>query len=263
MSGATTQNSNKDNAKFVFAGDQSQQLVLGEENQIDNLPIEVSSGATLDMGTSELTGADLFTLSSGATLATAHADGVAGAIQTSGTVTLDSEANFTFNGSEAQVTSELMPMTINDLVIENEGGVTLSQVTTIQGTLRLVAGQLDNTIPFTLGPEASISEEGGSLLIPVSTEKTAEIPTEFALHQNYPNPFNPSTVIEYDVKARSHVTVSVYDATGREVMELVNGSHAPGSYQVEWNATGVASGVYYYQIRAGDWSATRSLMLVK
>jgi hypothetical protein len=263
MSNARTQNSNKGNAKFVFAGEGVHNLVLGEGNQIDNLPIEVSSGATLDMGTSELTGADLFTLSGGATLATAHADGVAGAIQTTGDVALDTEANFTFNGSTPQVTSALMPLIVNDVVIDNEAGVTLSQPTIINGALRLVAGAFDNTIPFTLGPGASISREGGSLVVTTSSEDVADIPTEFELHQNYPNPFNPSTVIRYDIKESSHVTVKIFDAAGREVMELVNLDQVPGSYQVQWNARGQSSGVYFYQIRAGAWSATRTLHLMK
>jgi hypothetical protein len=212
---------------------------------------------------SELTGADLFTLSSGGTIATAHPDGVAGAIQTTGEITLDEGGSFTFNGSSAQVTSTLMPVVVDNLTIDNEAGVELSQETTINGVLRLVAGQFDNTIPFALGSEGSISVEGGSLVVAVSSEKTAEIPTEFKLRQNYPNPFNPSTVIGYDIKERTEVSVAVYDVTGREVIELVRGSHAAGTYQVEWNAAGVASGVYYYQIRAGDFSATRSLLLVK
>jgi len=263
MSGARTQNSNSNNAMFVFDKDGVQQLILGEENQIDNLPVEVSSGTTLDMGSSELTGADLFTLSSGGTMATAHPDGVAGAIQTTGEVSLDEGASFTFNGSTAQITSMLMPVTVDNLAIDNEAGVQLSQETTINGVLRLMAGEFDNTIPFALGPDGSISDEGGSLVVSVSSERSAEIPTEFKLHQNYPNPFNPSTVIAYDIKQRSDVTVAVYDVTGREVTELVRGSHAAGTYQIEWNATGAASGVYYYQIRAGDFSATRSLLLVK
>ncbi|MEX0746975.1 MAG: T9SS type A sorting domain-containing protein [Rhodothermales bacterium] len=263
MANARTQNSNKGNAKFVFAGEGVQNLMLGEGNQIDNLPIEVSSGATLDIGSSELTGADLFTLSSGATLATAHEEGVAGGIQTTGEVTLDAEANFTFNGSTPQVTSALMPATVNDVVIDNEAGVTLSQPTTINGVLRLVSGAFDNTIPFTLGAGASISREGGSLVVTTSSEDVADVPAEFQLHQNYPNPFNPSTVIRYDIKESSHVTVKIFDATGREVMELVNRDQVPGSYQVEWSARGHSSGVYFYQIRAGNWSATRTLHLVK
>lgn len=265
FSDAKTQNSNPTpgNAKFVFDADGVQNLVLSGETDISNLSIEVSSGTTLDVGSSEIDGSGVFNLNAGATLATSHVEGVAGNVQTSGLVTLSPEGNFTFNGTEAQVTSELMPIVVNDVVIDNEAGVTLSQATTINGVLRLVSGQFDNTIPFTLGPNAEISREGGSLAVTTSSEPEAEVPTEFALYQNYPNPFNPSTVIRYDIREVSDVTVKIYDVTGREVMDLVHRSHTPGSYEVEWDARGLSSGVYYYQIRAGEWSATKSLMLVK
>lgn len=263
MSGARTQNSNPGNAKFVFARDGVQQLTLGSDVDFSALPIEVNSGTTLDMGTSALGGNDLFTLNASATLATAHVDGVAGAIQTTGTVSLDTGASYVFNGTEAQVTSTLLPANVNDLVIDNEAGVQLTQETTVDGVLRLVAGVFDNTIPFALGPSGSISYEGGSLLTNVANEPEDALPTEFALYPNYPNPFNPSTVIRYDIKEPTEVTVTLYDVTGRVVRELVNGSHPAGRYQVEWNAGGHASGVYFYQIRTGDWTATRSLLLVK
>jgi hypothetical protein len=264
IAGARTQNSNKGNAKFVFDADGVQHLTFGEGNTIDNFPVEVAAGTTLDLvGSSSLGGADLFTLNSGATLATAHPDGVAGAIATTGEVMLAADANYTFDGLEAQVTSVLMPAVVNDLTINNPSGVALSQPTVVNGVLRLQAGVFDNTIPVTLGPTGTISREGGSILITTSAEGESDLPKEFALHQNYPNPFNPSTTIHYDIRESSHVTVRIFDVTGREVMELVSGGHVPGRYRVEWNAAGFSSGVYYYRIDAGTWSATRSLHLVK
>ena len=263
ISGARSQNSNRGNAKFVFTAGGVQNLTLGAGNTIDSFPVEVASGTTLDLGTSQIGGNDLFTLNSGATLATGHPEGVAGAVATTGMVTLAPDANFTFNGTEAQVTSTLMPAVVNDLTINNAAGVTLSQPTVVNGVLRLQAGVFDNTIPLTLGATGSISREGGSILITTSAEGVADVPTEFELYQNYPNPFNPSTSIRYDIREASHVTVKVFDVAGREVMELISGSHAPGKYQVEWNAAGLSSGVYYYRIDAGTWSATRSLMLLK
>lgn len=262
MSNATTQNSNAAGAKFVFAGE-NQQLTLREGNTLNALPIEVASGTTLDVGESEIAGSGIFVLNEGATLVTAHPDGVAGSIQSTGEVTLDEGANFTFNGTSPQVTSTLMPTTVNDVTADNEEGVTLSQETTVNGTLLILAGVFDNTIPFTLGPEGELVRDGGSILVNTGIEETGEMPKEFALHQNYPNPFNPSTMIGYDVKEATDVSVVVYDLMGRMVAELVNERHAAGRYQVEWNAGHLASGIYYYQIRAGDFTATRSLTLVK
>lgn len=265
MSNATTQNSNSENAWFVFDSDTVQTIVLSSVDYGGGgLAIEVASGTTLDFGLSELGGSGLFTLNADATLATANEGGVDSTIQSTGNVTLDEGANYTFNGTTAQVTGTLMPTTVNNLTIDNEAGVELSQITTINGVLRLVAGVFNNTIPFTLGVNGSISFEGGSLLIPVSVSETpSEIPTEFALLQNYPNPFNPSTTIRYDVPERADVTLKIYDVMGREVAELINDKKDPGAYEIVWDARGFASGVYFYRISAGDFTSVRKLVLMK
>ncbi len=98
---------------------------------------------------------------------------------------------------------------------------------------------------------------------PVTVDKSRDIPDDFALLQNYPNPFNPSTTIEYRVPHRTQVTIKVYDVMGREVAELVDGSHEAGIHSVVWNAAAFSSGVYYYRITAGEFSDVRRLMLVK
>lgn len=266
MANAKTQNSNsvEGNAKFVFAADGTQSLTLTDV-EVSNLSIEVNSGTTLDVGGSEVGGSGLFMVNAGGSVATAHVDGIAGNLQTSGTVSLSEEANFVFNGTSAQVTSTLMPATVNDLTIDNEAGVELSQATQVNGVLLLSAGVFNNTIPFTLGVGGSVSFDGGSLLVNVANENEvgSEIPTEFALHGNYPNPFNPSTTIRYDIAEQSNVSVTVHDVLGRMITQVVNERQAPGTYSVQWNAAGMASGTYYYRIEAGSWSATRSLLLIK
>lgn len=92
------------------------------------------------------------------------------------------------------------------------------------------------------------------------------LPSEFSLQQNYPNPFNPATTISYAVpQSGTDYTVSlrVYDLLGREVALLVNGTQRPGMHFVTWNAAGNTSGVYFYLMRAGPFSAVRKLMLLK
>lgn len=222
-----------------------------------------ANGLLFDFGIRAVGGSGNFTLNKGATLATARADGIAGAMQSTGTVTFDDGANYIFNGTAAQVTSVLLPLTVNGLTIENAAGVALSQGTTINGVLRLVAGVFDNTIPFTLGPNGTISYDGGSLLVPTSVEQLPDVPTEFALKQNYPNPFNPATTIRYDVPNETHVTLRIYDVMGREVAELVNEKHSVGAYEIVWNAKQYASGVYYFRISAGDFVSMRKLVLMK
>jgi hypothetical protein len=88
------------------------------------------------------------------------------------------------------------------------------------------------------------------------------VPASYALGQNYPNPFNPSTTISYELPIESHVTLRVFDLLGKEVATLVNGVQEPGHKSVQWNAGGVASGVYLYRLQAGSYSSTKKLLLL-
>ncbi len=97
-----------------------------------------------------------------------------------------------------------------------------------------------------------------------SVEKTtAVIPTQFALEQNYPNPFNPSTQIKFMLTTRSSVTLTVYDALGRNIRTLVNRQLDAGEYVSSFDATGLASGVYYYVLRAGTLVESKKMLLVR
>jgi len=92
-----------------------------------------------------------------------------------------------------------------------------------------------------------------------------QVPETFALQQNYPNPFNPSTKIRYDIPKQSsgETTLKVYDQLGREVATLVNEKLNPGSYEINWDATDYASGVYYYKLVSGSFTETKKMVLVK
>ena len=92
---------------------------------------------------------------------------------------------------------------------------------------------------------------------------TSVIPTEYNIYQNYPNPFNPTTNIKYDVPKNSPVKIRVYDIMGKLVDVLVNQEMEAGSYEVNWNATNRASGVYFYKIEAGEFTKVMRMMLVK
>jgi hypothetical protein len=95
------------------------------------------------------------------------------------------------------------------------------------------------------------------------SDADASLPRMYSISQNYPNPFNPSTTIRYALPHRSHVTLSVYNTLGQLVGSLVNGDIEAGSHEVTFNATGLASGVYFYRIQAGDFVQIRKLVLVK
>ncbi len=94
-------------------------------------------------------------------------------------------------------------------------------------------------------------------------EVDAGVPRNFELAQNYPNPFNPSTAISYQLPVASNVMLKVYDMLGREVATLVNARQEAGRYQIMFNATNLASGLYFYRLQAGNFVETKKMMLVK
>jgi len=98
---------------------------------------------------------------------------------------------------------------------------------------------------------------------PVSVEGEGVIVDKFELEQNYPNPFNPTTTIKYSVPERSNVLIRVYDILGEEVARLVNTTQDEGSYEVNFDASNLASGMYIYRLDAGAVSLTKKMMLLK
>ena len=99
--------------------------------------------------------------------------------------------------------------------------------------------------------------------VPTGLNNNSEKPDKFSLSQNYPNPFNPVTKINYSIPKQGFVTLKVYDLIGREVRTLVNEVKASGSYSVDFNASELSSGVYFYKIQAGDFTETKKMMLIK
>ena len=94
-------------------------------------------------------------------------------------------------------------------------------------------------------------------------EKSNRVPQSYTLSQNYPNPFNPTTTIRYRLPAASKVTLKVYDILGREVATLVNHRVSAGEHSVNFNASHLASGIYIYQLKAGNFIQTKSMTLIK
>jgi hypothetical protein len=110
----------------------------------------------------------------------------------------------------------------------------------------------------------------GSLVTGVREGADGTMPMAWALFDNYPNPFNPLTIIKYTIGGNrvrglgvGDVTLVVYDVLGRQVAVLVNERKAPGTYQVPFDGTGLASGVYIYRLTAGNFVQTKRMVLVK
>jgi hypothetical protein len=89
------------------------------------------------------------------------------------------------------------------------------------------------------------------------------IPDKFVLYQSYPNPFNPSTTIKYSIPNSDVVSLRVFDILGREVEILVDEYKAAGSYSIEFNASKFASGVYFYQLRSGEFVESKKMILLR
>jgi len=94
-------------------------------------------------------------------------------------------------------------------------------------------------------------------------EKELTTPKTYTLGQNYPNPFNPSTTIEYSIPQNSDVSLKIYDMLGKEVASLVSGYKETGTYIVNWDASHLSSGVYFYKLVAGSYILTKKMILSK
>ena len=92
---------------------------------------------------------------------------------------------------------------------------------------------------------------------------STDLPTHFSLDQNYPNPFNPATSISFSLPSKSFVSLKVFDALGREVSILLADELPAGTYERQWNAAALPSGVYFYRLQAGSFTETKKLLFLR
>ncbi len=122
----------------------------------------------------------------------------------------------------------------------------------------------DSTKKCAYGGTASDSSRYNTtdpIVLEVITENT--VPTEYNLFQNYPNPFNPVTNIKYDVPKNTFVKIRVYDIAGKEVRTLVDQEMEAGSYETQFDATKLASGIYFYKMETRDYNKVMKMVLLK
>ncbi len=189
---------------------------------------------------------------------TTHAYSQANTYTYSLTVTDDKGATGTTSG-QITVTEESNPL----VTVQPKSG-TIQPGASQTITLTLNAQNLHEG---TYVGQVNIATNGGNLTIPidylVDIEKIEELPTEFYLSQNYPNPFNPTTVIEYSIPVAEKVNLKIYDFLGREIATLVNKRQSAGKYRVTFTAKNISSGVYFYILKAGEFTDSKKLVLLK
>ncbi len=119
-----------------------------------------------------------------------------------------------------------------------------------------------------LDPDGTIADMGAYFYFDPSSIDESELLNTYDLMQNYPNPFNPVTTISWQLPEVGFVTLKIYDILGREVTTLVNEELAAGNHEVEFNShsgevRNLSSGIYFYQLKAGDYINTRKMVLIK
>ncbi|MCH7878323.1 MAG: T9SS type A sorting domain-containing protein, partial [candidate division Zixibacteria bacterium] len=125
------------------------------------------------------------------------------------------------------------------------------------GSERIAAGEILTASSELISVEA-VDYNGNAL-----NSATTLVPTSFELHQNFPNPFNPSTKISFEVPSASEYTVTIYNVAGQKVHEITGSAGSAGTVLVEWNASNQASGIYFYNVKTDNASATKKMVLLK
>ena len=134
----------------------------------------------------------------------------------------------------------------------DKAGYNESNTAIVNASYDINGSPLSGTANFTINGVLSVTEK-----------KTTVQPTAYMLEQNYPNPFNPSTSISYSLPGAGMVSLKVYNLVGQEVTTLINGYKEAGQYNVTFNASNLASGVYFYRLESGSFNVVKKMMLIK
>jgi hypothetical protein len=115
------------------------------------------------------------------------------------------------------------------------------------------------------GSDVGVILDNISLKLPATSIKdpNKKTPIEYHLADNFPNPFNPRTIINYELPITNYVYLSIYNNLGQKILTLVDKQQKAGYYQVEWDATNYASGIYYYRLKAGDFHDVKKMILFR
>ena len=124
-------------------------------------------------------------------------------------------------------------------------------------------GDNDVDVLSASGNDNKITWYENQIITGIVDNNPTQSPDEFRLYNNYPNPFNPTTHIEFDVKRNLHVILKAYDLLGHEVATLLDQQLQPGHYKTNFNAKDLQTGVYFYNIRMGEFQETKKMVLIQ
>ena len=169
-------------------------------------------------------------------------------------------------------TTQWNPLAVTKVIdlVDREGSIVradlgaATQEDSVAVDLRISSADANGfTTDYVVSPAFAVGNWDTAIATGVKPPGNENVPGQFVLAQNFPNPFNPSTTIRYGLAARSNVTLSVFNILGQEVRVLVNESQEAGSHDVRFDASGLASGVYFYRLKAGDFLAARRLLILR
>ena len=184
----------------------------------------------------------------------------------------ETDTRFEFLETDNSTNGTLFLADSNHVYVSLDFGVHFSETFSSEDLITGLYKKPESNILYVLTKEELLevnTETGESISLkqlPVSNEPEphhADLPRSIELHQNYPNPFNPVTVIGYRLPVRSEVTLEVFDVTGRRVAVLVDGPQQSGVHQVTFDASNVASGIYFYRLETGEQTLTQKMTLIK
>jgi hypothetical protein len=162
-------------------------------------------------------------------------------------------------GAGDQIWAASMALTVS--YSSNAGANWAVQYTVTAGSFYHIVKARNGSTLWGVRSNGGISRYGTPIVgITPVTENT---PVDYKLSQNYPNPFNPVTKINFEVPKQGLVTLKVYDIMGREITTLVNEVKSPGSYNVDFDASRLSSGTYFYKLSAGNFIETKKMLLIK
>jgi hypothetical protein len=180
-------------------------------------------------------------------------------------VTLSPTRDTVAIGDTSQLTATVAPSDANAKTVTWTSSKTA--VATVSST-GLVTGIAAGSATITVTTQNIGKTATCVIIVPKTTNvelpsDIRKLPNRFMLQQNYPNPFNPSTAISFDLPKKSFVSLKVFDALGRETASILSEEISAGSYTQQWNANGLPSGVYFYRLKAGAFTQTRKLVLLR